>query len=156
MSNVEWKRVENVVYLEHLSDRGILENKHHIRVEPGLGVPASDAVEVAERIVDLLQLSEPIGPETSVDSFIDFNRSRDPAVVYARWFFMLQRLPATLKYSFSTQLHDYRLFCIYEGKKYRVTGASRLGDVWLTSNFDQDTGYELRVLLSDCHRWSST
>jgi hypothetical protein len=37
------------------------------------------------------------------------------------------------------------LFADHEGQTYRVTMASRLGDVGITKNLDKDSGYELRV-----------
>ena len=44
----------------------------------------------------------------------------------------------------------YRVLCIYEGRQYRMTGASRLGDVWLNSDRNEDTGYTDRVDIEDC------
>ena len=37
----------------------------------------------------------------------------------------------------------------------RCTGASRLGDVWLTSDFNQEMGYEKRVDVEECSNWSA-
>jgi len=84
----------------------------------------------------------------------DFIRAYDKDK-YARWFLMLQRLPALMKSHFHEWIKEYKLFCTYEGKRYRCTGSSRLGDVWLTSDFNRDTGYELRVNVEDCTEWSS-
>jgi hypothetical protein len=50
----------------------------------------------------------------------------------------------------------YKLFCLYEGKWWRVTGASRMGDVWLTSDFQRDTGYDKRVFLEECSEWRAS
>lgn len=75
---------------------------------------------------------------------------------YARFFFHLHRLPATLQMAFSEQLASIKLFCDFEGKRYRVTGASRMGDVWLHSNFKQDTGYEKRITVNSCSNWSDS
>ena len=47
-----------------------------------------------------------------------------------------------------------KVFCIYNNIKYKIIGASRLGDVWLTTNFDADHGYELRVDIDDCSEFS--
>jgi hypothetical protein len=85
-----------------------------------------------------------------VDDFID-DYEGDP---YARWFFMLQRLPAALKVAFYQWIKPYRLFCDYKGKRYRVTGASRLGDIWLAKDHSRETGYDLRVDLTECTNWS--
>ena len=86
-----------------------------------------------------------------VDEFIgDFNGD-----AYARWFFMLHRLPAILQTSFGEWICQYRLFCTYEDERFRVTGCSRLGDVWLARDFARDTGYDLRVDVEQCSRWSA-
>lgn len=74
--------------------------------------------------------------------------------MYARWFLMHARLPAFMQFQFAKWIEPYQLFCTYEGKRYRCTGASRLGDVWLTADFKRKTGYELRVDLSKCTLWS--
>lgn len=50
--------------------------------------------------------------------------------------------------------YDGKLFCKWNGKVYRVTGCSRLGDIWLTSNLSQKTGYENRVDISECSDWA--
>lgn len=85
-----------------------------------------------------------------VDDFID-----DPETdVYASWFLTLHRLPAILKFKFADQIKQYKLFCDYEGERWRVTGASRLGDVWLTKNFDQSGGYQERVSIDRCSNWN--
>lgn len=46
------------------------------------------------------------------------------------------------------------LTCEYEGKRYRVTGASRLGDVWLHEDHTRDHGYSLRVDVLKCSLWN--
>lgn len=86
-----------------------------------------------------------------VDEFID-DWDSDP---YASFFFMLHRLPATMQSKFGDIIKQYELYCTYGGRQYRVTGASRLGDVWLTLNFSQDTGYSLRVDIENCTGWSN-
>ena len=85
-----------------------------------------------------------------VDDFIDYS----PTDEYASWFFMLKRLPASLSFKFEEFIKQYKLFCKYDSKKYRVTGASRMGDIWLTSDFSQESGYELRVEAEKCSDWS--
>lgn len=85
-----------------------------------------------------------------VDDFInDFTKDK-----YARWFFMLHRLPAFMQADFAYWMDKYKLFCIFKGKKYRCTGASRMGDVWLTPDFDREVGYELRVDVDECSDWT--
>lgn len=75
---------------------------------------------------------------------------------YAKWFFVWKRMPAWMQSSLAEFYNDAKLFCQYKGKKYRCTGASRMGDVWLTSDFSQDQGYELRVDVDDCSEWSAS
>lgn len=90
-----------------------------------------------------------------VDDFIDFP-PRDEAGQYAAFCFMLFRLPAVMKNAFSKWTSQYKLFCTFHNRRYRVTGASRLGDVWLTKDFEQADGYDLRVDISECSAWSDT
>lgn len=94
------------------------------------------------------------GARDTVDHFVSYNN--DKSLAYAQFFFLLHRLPAMMKFSMSDQIKPFKLFCDYQGTRYRVTGASRLGDVWLQSNFDRDSGYDYRVLLKDCSNWSKS
>jgi hypothetical protein len=48
------------------------------------------------------------------------------------------------------------LYADYEGKRVRVTMASRLGDVGITADFDREFGYERRVLVSQLSNFSET
>lgn len=88
-----------------------------------------------------------------VDDFIDVNLGEHK---YARFFFMLHRSPAILKSDFAQWIDQYKLFCDYAGKKYRVTGCSRMGDIWLSADFNREIGYELRVDVNACTNWSDT
>ncbi len=85
-----------------------------------------------------------------VDTFIDDFRQD----AYARWMLMHFRLPADQKAAFAPFIKDRKLFCTYEGKRFRVTGASTMGDVWLVRDFTRDHGYDLRVVAFDCSNWS--
>lgn len=89
-----------------------------------------------------------------VDEFIDGYKYDSDEERYARFFFLLARLPAVLQMQFGKWTEQYKLYCTYQGKRYRVTGASRLGDIWLTTDMNQVSGYELRVDLADCSDWS--
>lgn len=90
-----------------------------------------------------------------VDDFVSFPPN-DEAGRYAAFCFLLFRLPAVMKMAFQKWIDQYKLFCTYDGKRYRVTGASRLGDVWLTEDFERDIGYDLRVNLEDCTEWANS
>lgn len=87
---------------------------------------------------------------THVDDFVSTHFLKD---TYARWMLMHFRLPVALAIDFIPYLEGKRLFCDYQGKRYRVTGASRLGDIWLHSDFTEDTRYEHRVDLDECSNW---
>ena len=90
---------------------------------------------------------------TLIDDWID--RTRIPENErYATFFFMLHRLDAISQMNWAEQIGKYLLFCTYQGKRYRVTGCSRLGDIWLTADFKRDVGYELRVDVDDCGSWA--
>jgi hypothetical protein len=89
-------------------------------------------------------------PTWHVDDFIDSPDS-DP---YASWIFMHYRLPAWQKIAYTPFMKNHKLFCTYKGERYRVTGASTLGDVWLSKDFNREDGYELRgVLVAECSNW---
>lgn len=83
-----------------------------------------------------------------VDDFIEDSSSDKYA---ARWFDLFRR-PALVKLR---EPNDAKLFATFQGKRYRVTGCSRLGDVWLHSDPDADTSYERRVDVDECSEWGS-
>lgn len=85
-----------------------------------------------------------------VDEFIDDFLHPEK---YARWFLFLKRLPAALQTDFHEFIQPFKLFCTYQGVRYRVTGASRLGDVWLAKNFEREVGYDKRVNVAECSAW---
>lgn len=86
-----------------------------------------------------------------VDHFID-----DPTKdAYARWMLMHFRLPGFQRIAFGPFIRDRKLFCTYETKRFRVTGASTMGDVWLVRDYTRDHGYDLRVSVADCSAWSA-
>lgn len=94
-----------------------------------------------------------------VDDFIDYGTSfssdkREEHEDYARWVLNHFRQPAICKMAFAPFMKPFKLFCDYKGEKYRVIGASRLGDVWLTSDFSKENGYEHRVCVDECSNWS--
>lgn len=108
-------------------------------------------------------LIEKIGEEkekepTHVDEFIAYGSQRSKGIPkneeYARFILDHFRRSATQRWDFDKFYEGQKLFCQYNGKKYRVIGASRLGDVWLTSKFKKDHGYEHRVCVDDCSEWT--
>jgi len=51
-------------------------------------------------------------------------------------------------------LDSKMLFTTYAGQRYRCTGASRLGDVWLATDHTRRCGYDKRVMMEDCSEWT--
>ena len=99
----------------------------------------------------LTKMTEPIHVDEWVDA-CKFNQTVGEK--YARWFFFLARLAAIYRMDWANWFKHNKLFCTYEGTRYRCTGASRLGDVWLAKDYTRETGYDLRVDLSKCSDWS--
>ena len=92
-----------------------------------------------------------------VDDFINYGSKigREPVEneYYARWVLHHFRLPALMMNAFEEFMSDNLLFCDYEGEQYKVIGASRMGDVWLTKDFSRRHGYDARVLVERCSNW---
>lgn len=90
-----------------------------------------------------------------VDNFIGYGNcnSDERYETYARWVLDYFRGSAVCKNDFHEFMKDNLLFCDFEGSKYRVIGASRLGDVWLTSDFKSEQGYQHRVCVDSCTNW---
>lgn len=86
---------------------------------------------------------------TDVDDYID-DFSKDK---YVRWWLFLHRLSAHYQSSFKTFIDSYPLYCTYDGTRYRVVFASRMGDIGITSNFEKET-YDKRVDLDACTDFS--
>lgn len=92
---------------------------------------------------------------THVDDWLDAP-AKDEGEKWAKEFLEHCRRPAVEK--------DYAwiaanpLFCTYkgDGERWRVLGASRMGDVWLTKHFDRVNGYDIRADVDDCSEWSKT
>ena len=93
-----------------------------------------------------------------VDNFIwAIEPSADEGTRYARWMLMHMRLPAVQQMQWADFIGKYRkLFTTHDGKRYRVTGASHLGDVWLSRDHKRDCGYDLRVSVAECSQWGAT
>lgn len=84
------------------------------------------------------------------------DKPEDGETMYARWLMMHWRLPAYMKNNFGRYIADKKLFCTYEGTRYRCIGGSRMGDVWLTTNLYAECGYEKRVDVAKCSAWSQS
>lgn len=73
---------------------------------------------------------------------------------YAKFVLEFARMSAHKQLAYRQWMEQFKLFCTYEGKRYRVTGASRLGDIWLAESFSRTCGYDLRVDVGKCAEWS--
>lgn len=104
-----------------------------------------------------LFMADYVDPGLHVDDFIDFGTAfTGPSLKgehEARWFLFLHRLPANLRMEFKDKIDHLTLFCDYQDVRHRVTGASSMGDVWLTTDFNKDTGYDKRVDVLECSNW---
>lgn len=95
-------------------------------------------------------MSEEVKKDTHVDDWVeDYTQDK-----YARWFLFLKRLPALEQSDFSEWIDVYKLFATWNGKRYRVTGASRMGDVWLAKDFNRNSGYDHRVSVDELSGWA--
>lgn len=47
------------------------------------------------------------------------------------------------------------IFCTYKDKRYKIVGASRMGDIWLNEDPNALSGYDLRVDLENCSNFKS-
>lgn len=73
---------------------------------------------------------------------------------YAVAFFFLKGMDAVSNCAIEPIMKNHKLFCMYEGNTYRVTGCSRMGDVWLHSDYEKNYGYTDRVDVELCSNWS--
>lgn len=87
-----------------------------------------------------------------IDDWIDDPES-DP---YAALFFDIHRRNSTWKLKFKKGIDKLKLFCDFDGERWKVTGCSRLGDVWITKDFNRTDGYDKRVDVEDCSNWGIT
>lgn len=83
-----------------------------------------------------------------VDDFID-----DPTSdAYAASWFEAFRRPAFEKIK---NPDPRKLYATWKGVRYRVTGCSRLGDVWLHDVTYDGESYLYRVDVDECSDWSA-
>lgn len=101
---------------------------------------------------DLISNPDSVHIDDYIDSFTgltDKSQSDIDMENYTKFFFMLHRLPAWMMHEFEEWINQYKLFCVYKGKKYRITGGSSMGDIWLNKNFKETHGYNLRVMINE-------
>jgi hypothetical protein len=81
---------------------------------------------------------------THVDDFIN-SPSTDP---YASFVLLYFRQSAVLHAKLAPFMAKHLLFCTYDERRWRVTGA-------LSRNFKRDTGYDERVDVAECSAWGA-
>lgn len=101
------------------------------------------------------------GEEAHVNYFVDYGPNTsgiNDEEAYARFMLLHFTLSATLQQLFKPFMHDKRLYCNYKNERYRVTGASRLGDIWLSRTLtgEPKDRYDLRVSVADCSNFAAT
>ena len=92
-----------------------------------------------------------------IDDWLDnpnLNCSQEEA--YARFILDYFRLSSWKQNLYKPFMQGFDLYCKYNNVKYRVTGASRLGDIHLNSDLYATSGYTLRVDVTKCTDWSSS
>jgi hypothetical protein len=90
-------------------------------------------------------------PDTSYQQFkhCDDYVSELSQPVCLRWFLFINRLPAIYTMLAQQAKVVPKLFATYQGKRVRVTMASRLGDVGITDDLRRETGYDIRIPIEE-------
>lgn len=79
---------------------------------------------------------------THIDEWIE-ETPKDEYEAYAKWYLHHKRLPAYLVANFESIIDNFDLFCSYNRHTLKVTGASRMGDVWLAYDLSRKHGYDI-------------
>lgn len=85
-----------------------------------------------------------------VDEWLDkslFKCAGNPELAYVHFFFTLHRFPAAEQSIHHPFTQQFELYADYENATWRVTGASRMGDVYLACDPKREMGYDRRVTL---------
>ncbi len=61
---------------------------------------------------------------------------------------------AWYKFKNIEKIKGLSVFCEYKDNQYKITGASRMGDVWLSLNYERENGYDKRVWIDECSNFS--
>jgi hypothetical protein len=100
-------------------------------------------------------ISTPAAAPEHIDDWIDFAVSNtDKSLHYAAFVLDFARRPAMYKFTFNKWMNQFKLFATWKDRRYRVTGASRMGDVWLAEDFNRETGYDHRVNVNELSLWA--
>lgn len=94
---------------------------------------------------------------THIDEWLDSsNRVLDQGELYAAFVLDHMRMPGWKITAYQPYTQQFKLFCTFEGERWRVVGASRMGDVWLSRDFAREAGYEMRVDVDLCSNWGNS
>lgn len=88
-----------------------------------------------------------------IDDWLDTPTFSDEGETYAKFVLDYKRMPAWKISAYYKWMGQFKLFCTYEGERYRCTGASRMGDVWLAKDHNRENGYDKRVDINACSAW---
>ena len=92
-----------------------------------------------------------------IDDWLDKPCFQDSPEAYAKFVLFYFRYPAWAKIAFKPWMQQYKLFCTYvDSNRYRVVGASRMGDLLLSKDKNQEESYTLRVNVEHCYDWSNS
>lgn len=82
-----------------------------------------------------------------IDEFLDdvMIQFKHPELKYVNFVLTHARKSASERGMHNPWMRQFQLFADYEGKTYQVTGASRLGDVFLSEDFKIDAQWSERV-----------
>lgn len=100
-----------------------------------------------------LQASE----ENHVDNWLDdpdFSSPDFRSITYAKFVLEYMRMPAWKIIAFDQFMSKYKLFCTYEGKRYRVVMASRLGTIGLNPDLNATHDAVVHAYPKECQNWS--
>lgn len=95
--------------------------------------------------------------ENHVDNWLDdatFPRAENKGEIYAKFVLDYMRMPAWKISAYQPYMKQHKLFCTYEGKRYRVVMASRLGTVGLNPDMGADHGAQVHAYPKKCTDWS--
>lgn len=116
------------------------------------GIGGVHKMDCSKRRIDPAKLAADLGGKIfeHVDDFICGRGDR-----YARWMLHWFRMPANWRIEFAPEYAGKLLFCTYNGERWRVIGASRMGVIWLSPPSRGGDGfpYEHRVVVDECSAW---
>lgn len=93
------------------------------------------------------------GPMFMPKSLVEAMGGTD-AANYARWVMHQYNVPASMSFDFEKFRRECKLYCTYKDRRYRYSGHSRHGDVWIREDFHSSEGYDLRVNIYELTNFS--